>query len=62
MVDFQALIRLIQKRGHSLQWIAMQTDSNQSTLSMIKHTDGREPKYSLGRRLVELEERTRDDL
>ena len=59
MVNFQLLIRKMQKRGYSLQWMADRCDSNQSTLSMIKHTEGREPRYSLGKALVELEEQTR---
>ena len=59
MTDFQALIRAIEARGHTLGWIAMKTGANQSTLSMIKHRPGREPKYSLGANLVELERRTR---
>ena len=59
MVNFQELVRQIESRGHSLGWIAMKTGAKQSTLSMIKTTPGREPKYSLGASLVDLERRTR---
>lgn len=59
MTDFQALIRTIESRGHTIGWIAMKTGANLSTLSMIKHKEGREPKYELGTLLVELERRTR---
>ena len=59
MTDFQCVIKTIQARGHSLGWIAMKIGANQSTLSMIKHTPGREPKYGLGKALVELEKETR---
>jgi len=59
VTDFQALIRTIEGRGHSLGWIAMKTGANQSTLSMIKNRPGREPKYALGKALVDLERDTR---
>lgn len=59
MTNFQQLITTIEGRGHSLGWIAMKTGANHSTLSMIKNTPGREPRYDLGAALVQLEKETR---
>lgn len=59
MTDFQELIQSMQDRGHSLGWIGRQLNVNVTTLSMIKNTEGRQPRYDLGKALVELELKTR---
>ena len=59
MVNFQELIVIIRRRGHSMNWIATQVGTNQSTISMIAHTKGRVPNYHLGKEIVDLEQRTR---
>jgi hypothetical protein len=61
VTDFQALIRMIEARGHSTGWIAMKCGVRTSTISMLKHREGREPKYNLGASLVQLEKETRND-
>jgi len=59
MADFQHIIKTIQGRGHSLGWMSQQLGVSVTTLSMIKNTPGRQPRYNLGQSLVELEMRTR---
>lgn len=60
-VDFQKLVRLIRKRKrtYTLQWIADQVGVGVTTISELKNTDGREPRYNLGAALVMLEMDTR---
>lgn len=60
-VNFQKLIRLIRKRKrhYTMGWIADQVGIGLSTISEIKHKHGREPRYTLGAALVELEMETR---
>lgn len=59
MVNFQELVETIRSRGHSLAWIGQQVGVGTSTVAAIKNQEGREPRYNLGVKLVELEERTR---
>ena len=61
MVNFQKLINDIRSRNrrYTLNWIADECGVGLSTISMIKDVEGREPRYHLGVRLVELEKRTR---
>ena len=56
-VDFQALIKNIRASGrtHTLEWIAEQCDVGYTTIHMLKNTPGRQPRYELGKKLVELE-------
>ena len=64
MVNFQELVETIRSRGHSLAWIASQVSTEEvpvgtSTVAAIKNQEGREPRYNLGVKLVELERKTR---
>ena len=73
MTDFQQLINDIQDRSrkHTLEWIAkeatrlLQKNGNKdavaktSTIAAIKNIPDRQPKYELGKALIELDRRTR---
>lgn len=61
MTDFQEVIKKIQARGpeFTLTAIAQECGVGYSTIQMLKRIPGREPRYELGRKLIEMEERTR---
>ena len=61
MTDFQALIEKIRDRHrrHTLEWIADQCGVGYSTIAAIKDVPDRQPRYELGKALVDLERKTR---
>lgn len=61
MTDFSEIINTIRGRKptHTLEWIAERCDVGYTTISMLKLNPGRQPRYELGKRLVDLERKTR---
>ena len=59
MTDFQALVRKIRSRGKSLTWIATRCGCSKAAIAMLDAGRNAEPRYHLGKALVDLEKRTR---
>jgi hypothetical protein len=59
MTDFQALTRKLHDRGWSDQRIAQKLGCVRTAIYQLRIGRNKEPRYNLGRALVELERRTR---
>ena len=61
MTDFSEIINNIRgrKSTYTLEWIAEQCEVGYTTISMLKLNPGRQPRYELGKSLVDLEVKTR---
>jgi hypothetical protein len=59
MVDFQELTNKLHGRGWSDARIAQKVGCVRTAIYNLRTGKNAEPKYNLGRRLVELEQRTR---
>lgn len=54
MTDFQQIIRQLNRSGLSDREIARRTGVTQPAISRIRNTPGVDPRYSLGKALLEL--------
>lgn len=59
MTNFQQLIADLNSRGWDNGRIAQKVGCARATIYMLAKGDNQEPRYELGRRLVDLERRTR---
>jgi len=61
VTDFTEVINKIRARkpSYTLEWIAKQCGVGYTTIMMIRNKPGRQPRYELGKALVNLERTTR---
>lgn len=59
MVNFQELIANLKDRGWDYPRIAQKCGCSRSTIYMLANGSNQEPRYALGKNLVEFEQRTR---